>query len=90
MMSRGEVPPHTFAGSPLDELDKIQLIASLNRRHRERQQGEYISGSELSAETRQAFIDLGPEEVAIDGITAARIKAHSESDDERKGAKGEQ
>lgn len=88
MMGHGEVPPNTFAGAPMDDWDRTQLIADLNKRHRERQSTKYVSGSELSAETRQGFIDLRPEVAAIDGILAARIKAHSTSDELH--AEGEQ
>ena len=88
MMGYGEVPPRTFAGAPMDNWDRTQLVADLNRRRRERQTTEYISGSELPAETRQGFIDLRPEVAAIEGILAARIKAHSTSDELH--AEGEQ
>ncbi len=83
-MGYGEVPPHTFAGSRMDDWGKIQLIASLNSRQRERQQSEHG----LSAETRQGFIELRPEVAAIDGMIAARIRAHSTSDELH--AEGEQ
>lgn len=48
----------------------------------------YVAGSELPPETIQGFIDLRPEVAAIEGILAARIKAHSTSDELH--AEGEQ
>lgn len=33
---QNEVPPNTLAGAPLDEWDRMQLIANLNRLRRER------------------------------------------------------
>lgn len=38
----------------------------------------------------QGFINIRPEVAAIDGILAARIQTHSESDDAQKDAEGEQ
>ncbi len=40
----------------------------------------YVSGSELPPETVQGYIDLRPEVAAIEGLLAARIRTHSESD----------
>lgn len=73
MMGYGEVPPFTFAAAPLDELERIQLVASLNSKQQEQatEVPPYIQG----------FIDLRPALAAIDDILAAKIEAHSESDE---------
>lgn len=76
----GEVAPFTFAA--LDEWDKTQLLASLNRRRQERESQEppHVQG----------FIDIRPEVAAIDGLLAARIQEHSESDQVQQDPEGEQ
>jgi len=51
----------------------------------------YVVGSELSPETVQGYINIRPEVAAIEGILAARIEAHNESDERHlEDAEGEQ
>lgn len=91
MMGYGEVPPFTFAAAPLDEWERTQLTADLNRRHRERNKADAQPLPEQPPHV-QGFIDLRPEVAAIQGLSVAvtRIEAHSKSDDEQKDAEGEQ
>ena len=36
MMGSGDIPPRTFAGRPLDEFERMQLLADMDRRRRDR------------------------------------------------------
>lgn len=69
-----ETAPFTLAGQPMDEWDRIQFHARLNRSARERRE------LHRNAE-EQGAIGVNPETVALSGMIEARTRAHSESDE---------
>jgi hypothetical protein len=69
-----ETAPFTLAGQPMDEWDRIQFHARLNRRAQERRE------LHRNAEAHGA-IGVNPEDIALSGIIEARTRASSESDE---------